>query len=408
MNDARIFSVEDIKKFLQGSEKLTFRITAQKEKYIWIAGILLRFKYRRLKKKEKGIIKKYIARCAGYSPIQVKRLIKKFYEGKLQYALITRKRNKFRKLFFPKDIALLIKTDTAHDCLSGPATKRILKRECEVFRKNEYKIISEISISHLYNIRNYNRQYNSSEARFFKRTQATQINIGARRKPEPNGKPGYLRVDTIHQGDFNGQKSLYHNNIVDEATQYEMIGTVEKISEHYLKPVIKELLSLFPFRIYEFHSDNGSEFINHVVAELLNKLHIELTKSRSRYSNDNALVESKNGSVVRKLYGRNFIHKKYAKLINKFNKKYVNVYLNYHRPSGFAEIKIDKRGKEKKKYAYWMTPYEKLKSLDNAKQYLKKGISFEKLDKIAYAESDNEFAEKMRKEKYQVFKIIKS
>ena len=143
-----------------------------------------------------------------------------------------------------------------------------------------------------------------------------------------------------------------------------MIATVEKITERYLKPVIKELLKLFPFTIYEFHSDNGSEFINHITAELLNKMHIQLSKSRSRHSNDNALVESKNGSVIRKLYGRNYINIKKAKKIDKFNRKYVNVYLNYHRPCGFAEDKIDKKGKLRKKYNQWMTPYEKFKSLN--------------------------------------------
>ena len=52
------------------------------------------------------------------------------------------------------------------------------------------------------------------------------------------------------------------------------------------------MLAQFPFRILGFHSDNGSEFINYKVAELLNKLLIEQTKSRPRRSNDNGLVEA--------------------------------------------------------------------------------------------------------------------
>jgi transposase InsO family protein len=199
---------------------------------------------------------------------------------------------------------------------------------------------------------------------------------------------------------------MYHINIVDEVTQYEMIGSVEKISEHYLRPIIEELLTLFPFRIFEFHSDNGSEYINHVVAALLNKLCIELTKSRSHHSNDNALVESKNGSIIRKLYGRNFIDAKFAPLFHEFNKTFVNPYLNYHRPSGFSTLKIDRRGKEKKKYDMYLTPYEKLKSLPNAKQYLKESFSFAELDKIAYSESDNTFAKRMRKAKQELFKKL--
>ncbi len=187
-----------------------------------------------------------------------------------------------------------------------------------------------------------------------------------------------------------------------------MIATVEKISERYLLPVIEELLSLFPFVIHEFHSDNGSEFINRRTARLLNKLHIELTKSRSRHSNDNALVESKNGSVIRKIYGRNFISRKHAKVIDDFNRKYVNIYLNYHRPCRFSEEKVDKRGKIRKVYPQklTMTPYSRLRELENSDEYLKSGFSFGELDEIAFEKSDNEFAREMKKAKEELFKKI--
>jgi transposase InsO family protein len=217
-----------------------------------------------------------------------------------------------------------------------------------------------------------------------------------------------VRVDTVHQGDLGGNKGVYHINIVDEVTQYELIATVEKISERYLKPVVEELLKLFPFRIYEFHADNGSEYINHWVAELLCKIHVELTKSRSRHSNDNALVESKNGSIIRKMFGRNYIDRKWARVINEFDKNYLNIYVNYHRPCAFAKIKTDQKGKQRKSYpqAGMMTPYERFKGLREAQKYLKDGITFTELDKIAYAMSDNEFAETMAKEKRKLFKKI--
>ena len=102
-------------------------------------------------------------------------------------------------------------------------------------------------------------------------------------------------------------------------TQFEIVCTVEKISEQYLMPAIKQLLDCFPFVIKGFHSDNGSEYINYKVAALLLKLLIEFTKSRSRQTNDNALAESKNGSVVRKLFGYAHIPQRWASLINTFN-----------------------------------------------------------------------------------------
>jgi transposase InsO family protein len=90
---------------------------------------------------------------------------------------------------------------------------------------------------------------------------------------------------------------------VDEVTQWQIVGSVEQISDAFLIPVLEAMLAQFPFRIRGFHSDNGSEFINHMVARLLNKLLIEQTKSRPRHSNDNGLVETKNGAVVRTQMG---------------------------------------------------------------------------------------------------------
>jgi transposase InsO family protein len=98
-------------------------------------------------------------------------------------------------------------------------------------------------------------------------------------------------------------KGIYHINAVDEVTQWEIVGATALISEAGLIPVLEAMLEQFPFRIRGFHSDNGSEFINHTVSKLLNKLLIEQTKSRPRRSNDNGLVESKNGAVIRKHIG---------------------------------------------------------------------------------------------------------
>ena len=135
------------------------------------------------------------------------------------------------------------------------------------------------------------------------KTRAVQVRIGERRRPRPEGRPGFLRVDSVHQGDLDGVKGLYHINLVDEVTQFQFVGSVERISEHFLLPVLAALFEAFPFVILGFHSDNGSEYINARVAALLAKLHAEFTKSRSRRTNDNALAESKNGSVVRKHLG---------------------------------------------------------------------------------------------------------
>jgi len=160
--------------------------------------------------------------------------------------------------------------------------------------------------------------------------------------------------------------------------------------------------------VIEIHSDNGSKYINRIIAELLNKLLIKQTKTRPRHSNDSRLAETKNESVILKYIGYIYISKKYAESVNEFYQNVFNEYLNYHRPCGFPETKINAKGKEIKTYPKenYMTPYEKFKSLKDAKQYLKPGLTFMDLDKIAYAHSDIDYAKYMQKEKFKMLKIV--
>jgi transposase InsO family protein len=186
------------------------------------------------------------------------------------------------------------------------------------------------------------------------------------------------------------------------------VCTVEKISEPYLIPAIEQLLACFPFVIQGFHSDNGSEYINYKVAALLEKLLIEFTKSHSRQTNDNALVESKNAYVIRKLFGYAHIPKGWAPLINTFNHNTLFPYINYHRPCFFPKTVTDSQGKDRKTYPYegMMTPYDKLKSIENAENYLKPNVTFEILDKVANGQPDEQAAEQLQKERTQLFKTM--
>jgi transposase InsO family protein len=340
----------------------------------------------------------------GYSKSQLTRLIKK----KKQRGIIAAEtvgKNKFPRIYDVEDVALLIETDKAHDRLSGPATKRIFARMYEAFRDNRFARLSKISVSHIYNLRK-KRQY-LSQTHFFTKTKPASVPIGERRKPAPEGRPGFIRVDTIHQGDLDKEKGVYHINLIDEVTQWEIVAACEKISEYFLLPVLEEAIAQFPFKVLGFHSDNGSEYINRVVAKLLNKLLAEQTKSRTRHCNDNALVEGKNGSVVRKHMGRNFIPQKFAPAINEFYKQHLNPYLNYHRPSGFATKIVDARGKEKKVYNIYRTPFEAYQAIVGAESFLNEGVAMEKLQKIALAESDNDAARAMQKAKVELFSQFK-
>ena len=173
-------------------------------------------------------------------------------------------------------------------------------------------------------------------------------------------------------------------------------------------PALHQIFDRFPFKIRGFHADNGGEYINYTVAELLEKLRIEFTKSRPRHSNDNGLVESKNGSVVRKLYGYMHIPQQYADDFSTLNSHQVYRYVNFHRPCYFPTIVTNDKGKEKRKYRYedMMTPFEKLLSLPRPSQYLKPAVTLKKLTALASEMTDNEADEQMNTARDELFKQL--
>ena len=399
-------SIDQLTDFLSGTQAVVFSVISDKDAcYRWIQAELLKFRYLRQSRHGKGGVLRYLMKISGYSRQQLTRLIAQYRQtGRLRRR--QRTVSGFRKKYTRQDIRLLAAMDERHDTPCGPAVKKLCERACEVFGQMEYASLASISVSHLYNLRKSTAY--TGQRRHFAKTRARRSSIGERRKPRPNGRPGYIRIDTVHQGDLDQRKGVYHINAVDEVTQFEVVCTVEKISEHYLIPALQQLLEAFPFTLLGFHSDNGAEYINKLVAELLEKLRIEFTKSRARQTNDNALAESKNGAVVRKLFGYTHIPQRWAPLINAFNQRHLNPYINFHRPCFFPETRTDHQGKQRKVYLYknMMTPYDKLKSLPAAKDYLKPGISFEILDPIAHQISDNQAADRLQKARRKLFNTI--
>lgn len=406
MQNAENLNPDQIRRFLELSEGVEFAGQSRAEVYAFTERVLVTQQYAALSKKERGAVRRYLSKVTGLSLPQIARLIAKYRKsGKVEAE--PNRRHSFAARYTDGDIALLAEVDRAHERLSGPATKRILEREHGEFGKQEFQRLAGISVSHLYNLRRslrYRRQ-----AAVFEPTRPTPVSIAERRKPDPRGRPGFLRIDTVHQGDWDGVKGVYHINAVDAVTQWQVVGCASKISEHYLIPVLEAMLHQFPFRILGFHSDNGSEFINRTVARLLEKLHAEFTKSRSNRSQDNALVEGKNGAVIRKLIGYGHIPGEQAERVQKFYTAHLNPYLNFHRPCGFATVSLDARGKRRRSYPAgdYQTPYEKLKSLPEAAQYLKPEVGFAQLDRRAARMSDTECARKMGAAKARLLRAVK-
>ena len=404
MHEAEKLSLEAIGRFVAASEELRFEGENRQQVYGWVEQVLVRQEYAQQGKAARGLVRRYVEKMTGMSRAQVTRLIARYTAtGQVRPTIYRRRR--FPGLYTRADVELLASVDEAHETLSGPATRRILEREVELYGKQEYVRLAAISVAHLYNLRKSQR-YRERRLNYVK-TRPTAVSTGERRKPQPQGQPGYLRLDTVHQGDRPEAKGVYHINAVDEVLQWQVVGSTPRISETYLEPVLKAMMRQFPFRIKGFHTDNGSEFINRTVAELLNKLLIEQTKSRPRQSGDNGLVETKNGAVIRKHIGYGYIDAGHADSINSFYREYLNPYLNYHRPCAQADVEIDEKGRKRVRYKRYQTPLETLLALDKPAQYLRQGLSINALKRIAAALSDTEAARRMQQAKNKLFEKMR-
>jgi transposase InsO family protein len=403
MRDSEQLSLEQIQALLEASEEVRFQGKQRQEVYDWMTRLMRQQGYRRQGKAVRGLLRRYMEKMTGRSRAQVTRLIGRYLKNSEVKEAVYR-RNRFQSRFTSADIELLAKVDEAHETLSGPATKKILEREWEIWKHGGYERLAKVSVAHIYNLR---KRLRYRECRMnFTKTRAVQVAIGERRKPEPGGLPGYLRVDTVHQGDLDGIKGVYHVNAVDEVTQWQVAGAVTAITQAHLEPVLKAILKQFPFPIRGFHSDNGSEFINDTVSGLLKTLLIEQTKSRPRRSNDNGLVESKNGAVIRKHMGYGYIAATHAGDIDRFYQDLFNPYLNFHRPCGQPERITAANGKEKFVYRKYATPWETLRELVGAPDTparLKPEHSIASLDRIAQERSDTESARRMQEAKRRLF-----
>ena len=295
----RLHTVEQIRGFLDGNGEVDFRPLDRDEAYDFVRRTLVRLDYDALGRAGKGTVREFLGKATGLSRAQVARLIGQYREtGRVEDRRGANSGRPFARVYTPADIRLLAEADEIGGQLCGPAACEVMRREYAVFGDERFERLARLSPSHLYNLRR-TKTYRARRTTV-EHTRPTAVRIGERRRPDPRGRPGYLRVDTVHAwtsstlGDRNGVKGVYDINLVDEVTQYEHVGAVAGIAESFLVPLLEEMLAALPLVVLGFHADNGSEYINRTVAEMLNKLHVpDFTKSRARRSNDNALVEAR-------------------------------------------------------------------------------------------------------------------
>jgi transposase InsO family protein len=354
------------------------------------------------------VLLRYLRRTSGYSRPQVTRLVSQWGKNRLATVPLAKHYRPpaapFTRKYTPIDIALLVEMDKANEDVCGPAIAHLFKRAYQDYGDTRYERLAGLSVSHLYNLRK-SAGYQVLRLSFTK-TRPVCNPIGVRKAPRPNGRAGYVRIDSVHQGDLDGRKGVYHITCVDCVSQWQVEACVQGISEAFLLPVLEMIMAQFPFEILGFHSDNGSEYINAKVAHMLEKLRIEQTKSRSRHSNDNALAESKNASVVRKHMGYSHIPQKFAKPINEFYQNKFNSWLNLHRPCLFATELISPKGKIVKRYKHEnvKTPLECLVLLnEKGLVAFKKDTTLESLLAKAKEQTDLQSAQEMQRAKSELF-----
>ena len=410
MNEAQVRTVEQMRQVLEGTQALEFRRAEDDEgRYGWIDGVLRRVDYRQLPRGDRAPVLAYLQRLSGYSRAQVTRLVSRWMGGKALVKQYRAPEHAFARRYTSADVALLVEVDRAMGTLSGPATACVLRRQRDVFADARFARLGSISVGHLYNLRN-SAGYRAQRVVLTKTRPIKAATIGVRKAPAPEGRAGFIRIDSVHQGDQDGVKGLYHINAVDCVTQWQVVATVQAISEAHLLPVIEQMLEQFPFELHGFHADNGSEYVNYAVARMLEKLRIEFTRSRPRHSNDNGLAETKNGAVVRKEFGYAHIAQRHAGRFNIFCREYLNPFLNFHRPCLFATDKLDpkKPGRIKRVYRPEdaMTPLDKLASLPEASRQLREGITLEDLHQLACALTDVQAAEELNEARAALFRRV--
>ena len=403
----RLCTLEQVRAFVEGSEPVDYQPEDRRSAYEFVRRTLVRFGYPRLGRADRGCLRAYLGKACGFSPAQISRLIRQQVEtGVVEDRRARNSGRPFETRYTPADIRLLAEVDEAFGGMSGLATCEILRRARDVHGDARFERLADVSRSHLYNLR-ATRTYRTKRTTWAK-TRPSPVAIGVRKAPEPNGQPGFLRVDTVHLGDRDGRKGVYVVNVVDEVTQYEHVGAAPAISERFMVPVLEALLRLFPFDVLGFHADNGSEYVNRRVAKLLNKLHVEFTKSRPRRSNDNALVEGKNAHVVRRHLGHEHIPIRFADDVDRFAREDLSPFLNFHRPCLFATERVDAKGKVRRTYRRddVLTPLEKLKSLPGAARFLKEGAGFADLDRAAAAQTDLQAAQALNRARDELFRKV--
>ena len=236
----RLRTLEEVRDFLAGSEPVDFHFTDRRGAYDFVTRALRRLNYSGLSKVHKGVVRRFVAKVTGWSRAHTTRLIGQYRKtGRIE----DRRRGAtrpFERRYTAADIRLLAEVDEKLGGVCGPSTRRVMQRQYELFGDRRFERLAGLSNSHLYRVRHsttYRRRRNPT-------TKPTQVSIGERRKPHPQGRPGFL------PGGLGApRRPRWPQGVVRSQPHVDAVRVraVEAISERFVVPAL-EAASRFPLR----------------------------------------------------------------------------------------------------------------------------------------------------------------
>jgi hypothetical protein len=220
--------------------------------------------------------------------------------------------------------------------------------------------------------------------------------------------PGKFEVDLVaHCGTTTDGSFLNTLVMTDFYSQWtEFFPLITKNAKEVIA-ALKEAQATIPFSILGIDTDNGSEFINNALYDFCQKQDIEFTRSRPYKKNDQAHVEEKNGSIIRKVTGYNRFEGFAAEqsLYNLYEK--LRLYINYFQPSLKLKSRARNGGKVIKIYDEAKTPYRRLINSNISEKIKNKlGIEYDSLDPVSLLSQVQELQKEFMKHAWEKEKKI--
>jgi hypothetical protein len=174
-------------------------------------------------------------------------------------------------------------------------------------------------------------------------------------------RPGFVEIDLVgHDGGDGSDEFLQTLDVTDVATGWTETQAVKNKAQQWVFEALKDIRERLPFPMLGIDSDNGGEFINSHLYKYCQEEKITFTRTRSYRKNDNCFVEQKNFSVVRRAvgYGRYDSPEEQA-VINDLYKE-LRLFTNFFQPSMKLVGKEREGSKVSKKYDKPLTPYRRV------------------------------------------------